>query len=58
MSNRRQRRIWINEQSVRLGRLQTQRQGTRIGDCWEEGEAFRKINLRLREIQNEKDEIE
>jgi len=38
--------------------LSTQRQGARVGEFWEEGEAFRKINQRLREIQIEKDEIE
>ena len=44
MANRRQRRIWINEQSVRLGRLQTGRHGSRVGEYWEEGDAFRRIN--------------
>lgn len=28
------------------------------GDQWEEGEAFRKVNQRLREIHAEKEEIE
>ncbi len=27
-------------------------------DIWEEGEAFKKLHLKLREIQSEKDEIE
>lgn len=56
--NRKEKRIWLNEQSIRLGRLQTQRHGARVGEIWEEGEAFRKINNRLREIALEKDEIE
>lgn len=58
LSNRRQKRIWLNEQSFRLGRLSTQRQGARVWEFWEEGEAFRKVNSRLREIQQEKEEIE
>ena len=56
--NRKEKRIWLNEQSIRLGRLQTQRQGARVAEIWEEGEAFKKINDRLKEIAIEKDEIE
>lgn len=55
---RKEKRVWLNEQSIRLGRLQTQRTGARVGEVWEEGEAFRKINHRLREIAQEKEEIE
>jgi hypothetical protein len=55
---RKEKRVWLNEQSIRLGRLQTQRSGARVAEVWEEGEAFRKINLRLKEIAMEKEEIE
>eukprot|EP00347_Sterkiella_histriomuscorum_P019462 403341542 len=55
---RKEKRIWLNEQAIRLGRLTTQRQGTKFVEVWEEGEAFRKLYTKLREIQFEKDEIE
>ena len=55
---RKEKRIWLNEQAIRLGRLTTQRQGTKFVEIWEEGEAFRKIHQKLREIQHEKEEIE
>ena len=56
--NRKERRIFLNEQSIRLGRVSTVRQGTKVVDMWEEGEAMLKLQTRLREIQLEKDEIE
>lgn len=34
------------------------RQGTKVVDMWEEGEAIIKLQTRLREIQLEKDEID
>ena len=59
IKEKRERRRWINEQGIRLGRLG----GVKVGaigrsECWEEGDAFRRINQRLREIQLDKDEIE
>lgn len=56
--NRKERRIQLNEQSIKLGRVSTVRQGAKIVDCWEEGEAFLKLQTRLKEIQAEKDEID
>ena len=60
---RKERRVWLNEQSIRLGRVGGVAgvRGSRMsmsGDQWEEGEAFRKVNQRLREIHAEKEEIE
>ena len=56
--NRKERRIFLNEQSIKLGRVSTVRQGTKVVDMWEEGEAIIKLQTRLREIQLEKEEIE
>ena len=41
-----------------MGRLTNQRQGTKFLEVWEEGEAFRKLTLKHKEIQVEKEEIE
>ena len=56
--NRKERRIFLNEQSIKLGRVSTVRKGTQVVDMWEEGEAIIKLQSRLREIQLEKEEIE
>jgi len=57
--SRREKRVWLNSEGIRLGRLAVQRataggvnsgSGSRIGEVWEEGDAFRKVNQRLREI--------
>eukprot|EP00347_Sterkiella_histriomuscorum_P024033 403332537 len=55
---RREKRVLLNEQSIRLGRLSTQRSGTKYVEIWEDGEAFKKINTKLSQIQREKEEIE
>lgn len=55
---RKEKRIWLNEQAIKLGRLTTQRQGTKFVDAWEEGEAFKKLHSKLKEIQREREEIE
>lgn len=34
------------------------RQGTKYVEVWEEGEAFKKLNLKLKEITADKEEIE
>lgn len=47
---RKEKRIWLNEQAIRLGRLSLQRQGTKYIEIWEEGEGFKKIHQKLREI--------
>jgi hypothetical protein len=47
---RKEKRIWLNEQAIRLGRLTTQRQGTKYVEVWEEGEGFKKLHIKLREI--------
>ena len=56
--NRKERRIFLNEQSIKLGRVSTVRQGSKVVDMWEEGEAIIKLQTRLREIAHEKEEIE
>ena len=56
--NRKERRIFLNEQSIKLGRVSTVRQGSKVVDMWEEGEAIIKLQTRLREIALEKEEIE
>lgn len=56
--NRKERRIFLNEQSIKLGRVSTVRQGTKVVDMWEEGEAIIKLQTRLKEISHEKEEIE
>ena len=48
--NRKERRMWLNEQSIKLGRVSTIRQGTKVVDGWEEGESILKLQTRLREI--------
>jgi hypothetical protein len=55
---RKEKRIWLNEQAIRLGRVTTARQGTKYVEVWEEGEAFKKLNQKLREINADKEEIE
>ncbi len=55
---RKEKRIWLNEQAIRLGRLTTQRSGTKFVEGWEEGEAFKKLKQKLGEIMYEKDEID
>lgn len=56
--SRKERRLHLNEQSIKLGRVSSVRQGTKIHDMWEEGEALLKLQNRLVEIQAEKEEIE
>ena len=56
--NRKERRIFLNEQSIKLGRVSTVRNGTKVVDMWEEGESIIKLQTRLREIQMEKEEID
>jgi len=56
--NRREKRMWLNEQSIKLGRLSSVRQSTKLMEVWEEGEAILKLQTRLRDIQAEKEEIE
>lgn len=47
---RREKRIYLNEQAIRLGRLTTQRQGTKFVEIWEEGDAFKQLHMKLKEI--------
>ena len=56
--NRKERRIFLNEQSIKLGRVSTVRNGSKVVDMWEEGESIIKLQTRLREIALEKEEIE
>jgi hypothetical protein len=58
---KRERRQWINEQQVRLGRWHISGSVSAHNRCkemWHEGEAYRKINQRINQIQIERDEIE
>ncbi|CDW76433.1 protein kinase domain containing protein [Stylonychia lemnae] len=55
---RKEKRIWLSEQSIRLGRPTTQRQSTKYVEIWEEGEVFKKIHQKLKDIQREKEQIE
>jgi hypothetical protein len=48
--NRREKRMWLNEQSIKLGRLSSVRQSTKLLEVWEEGEAILKLQTRLKEI--------
>ena len=41
-----------------MGRVSNIRNGSKVVDMWEEGEAILKLQTRLKEIQLEKDEIE
>ena len=41
--NRKERRIFLNEQSIKLGRVSTVRNGTKVVDMWEEGESIIKL---------------
>lgn len=50
--------MWLNEQAIKLGRLSSVRQSTKLMEVWEEGEAILKLQSRLREIAMEKEEIE
>lgn len=50
---RKTKRVWCNEQQIRLGRYvgwASGNNGRRGNEQWEEGEAFRKVNQRLKEI--------
>lgn len=47
---RKEKRLYLNESAIRLGRLTTQRQGTKFLEIWEEGEAFKSIKNKLKDI--------
>ncbi len=49
---------WLNEQEYRLGKAVLQRVGQTTIDVWEEGEEILKINVRVKEIEREKLELE
>lgn len=56
---RKEKRQWINEQQVRLGRFHVSAGVTaRSREMWHDGESYHKFNLRLAAIQAEKEEIE
>ena len=56
--NRKEKRIYLNEQAIKVGRLTNQRQGTKFAEVWEEGDLFKKLHTKLREIQVDKEEID
>jgi hypothetical protein len=35
---RREKRLWLNEQGIRLGRVSSVRQGAKLVEVWEEGD--------------------
>lgn len=47
---RKEKRVWLNEQSIKLGRVSNIRQGSKVIDMWEEGESILKLQTRLKEI--------
>ncbi len=53
---RRERRLWLNEQGIRLGRVSSVRQGSKVVEVWEEGEQVIKLQNRLKEITDEREE--
>jgi tousled-like kinase len=55
---RAQRRQWINEQNLKLGRFVVQRAGNQIIEVWEDGEDVIKVKNRLQKILIDKDEFE
>ena len=54
---RKDKRLWINEQGIRLGRVQSMRQGPKLVEVWEEGDQMIKLQNRLKEITEEREEI-
>jgi hypothetical protein len=40
---RREKRLWLNEQGIRLGRVTSVRQGAKIVEVWEEGDQVVKL---------------
>lgn len=54
---RKERRLWLNEQGIRLGRVSSMRQGSKIVEIWEEGDQVIKLQNRLKEIADEREEI-
>ena len=40
---RKERRLWLNEQGIRLGRVSSMRQGPKIVEIWEEGDQVIKL---------------
>jgi hypothetical protein len=55
---RKEKRMWLNEQSIKLGRVSNIRQGSKVVDMWEEGESILRLQIRLKEIQSEKEDID
>ena len=54
---RREKRLWLNEQGIRLGRVNSVRQGAKLVEVWEEGDQVIKLQTRLREITDEREDI-
>jgi tousled-like kinase len=53
-----QKKIWLNEQTLKLGKFVLQRAGNTIIEAWEEGEELAKAKLRHHNIIVEKEELE
>lgn len=54
---RKERRLWLNDQGIRLGRVSSVRQGTKVVEIWEEGDQVIKLQNRLKEISEEREDI-
>jgi hypothetical protein len=55
---RTQKKTWLNEHGLKLGRYGVQRAGSKIIEIWEEGEDFIKIKQRIKEINQQKEELD
>ncbi len=55
---RSQKRQWLNEQSLKLGRFLVQRAGNQIIEVWEDGDDVIKVKNRLQKIIIDKYELE
>lgn len=38
--------------------MANKREGTKYGEFWEEGEAYTKLNIKIKDIQHQREEIE
>lgn len=57
-SKRNLKKIWLNEQAYRLGKFSIQRAGARLMEVWEDGEEINNIKNAIKEIKNNKEDLE
>jgi hypothetical protein len=53
-----QKKIWLNEQALKLGKFVLQRAGNTIIETWEEGDEYTKIRMRYSTVLSEKEALE